>query len=368
MSVGTAAGSITAAGQGTTSNVSINMLSGTFIAPEDPKAPAGTSTGVMSSTTIDTITSTGMVSTGSISGMSVGTAAGSITAAGQGTTSNVSINMLSGSFTAPEDPNVPAGTPTGMMSNTTINTITSTGTVSTGSISGMSVGTAAGSITSAGQGTTSNVSIGTLSGLFTAPMDQTAGSGVTSNTTIDSITSTGIVSTGIISGMSVGAIDDGGTIAAEKTVNNLQIDVLNGGNFSAGEFQIVTAKKVIAEEVKLVEPTATRTLKLSAVPGFDRPASYRFYYDGSGGGNAKVTARIDAGTVSNPRGDFSLLTDTVGTSGSGGTGIDLAALYGAGKATLRNVVVAGDLTPGDAKPAFVGLLATTPGGVQLPDD
>src|SRR5262249_44509405 len=108
-----------------------------------------------------------------------------------------------------------------------------------------------------------------------------------------------------------------------------------------------------------------RTLKLSAVPGSSRPESYRFYYDGSGSGNAKVTARIDAGGVSSPRGDFSLLTDTVGVPGSG---IDLAGLYGAGKASLRNVVVAGDLPPEAAKPAFVGLPSTTPGGVQLPDD
>src|SRR5262249_42108012 len=124
---------------------------------------------VMSSTTIGTVTSTGVVSTGSISGMTVVTDAGSIKAAGQGTTTGVSIGTLSGSFTAPEDPTAPAGTPTGVMSNTTINSITSTGVVSTGSISGMTVVTDAGSIKAAGQGTTTGVSIGTLSGSFTPP-------------------------------------------------------------------------------------------------------------------------------------------------------------------------------------------------------
>src|SRR5262249_41548007 len=107
-----AGGSVKAAGQGTTTNVSVGTLSGSFTAPEDGNAGSG----VMSNTTIDSITSTGVVSTGSISGMTVGTAAGSITAAGQGTTSNVSIGTLSGSFTAPEDMNAPPGTPTGVMS------------------------------------------------------------------------------------------------------------------------------------------------------------------------------------------------------------------------------------------------------------
>src|SRR5437667_367280 len=131
-----------AAGQGTTSNVSIGTLGGSFLAPEDTTAGSG----VMSDTTINSITSSGMVSTGSISGMSVGTAASGsfITAAGQGTTSGVSIGTLSGSFTAPEDLTAPAGTTTGVMSNTNINSITSTGTVSTGSFSGMAVGTASG--------------------------------------------------------------------------------------------------------------------------------------------------------------------------------------------------------------------------------
>jgi hypothetical protein len=79
-----AGGVVTAQGQGTTSNVSIGTLSGSFTAPEDGAAGSG----VMSGTTISSITSTGMVSTGSISGMTVGTAdsGSTITAQGQGTT------------------------------------------------------------------------------------------------------------------------------------------------------------------------------------------------------------------------------------------------------------------------------------------
>jgi hypothetical protein len=225
-------GKVTAQGQGTTSNVSIGTLGGSFTAPEDGTPGSG----VMSNSTINSMTSTGLVSTGSISGMSVGsTASGSsITAAGQGTTSNVSIGTLGGSFTAPED-----STPgSGVMSNSTINSITSTGLVSTGSISGMSVGsTASGSsITAAGQGTTSNVSIGTLGGSFTAPEDGTPGSGVMSNSTINSMTSTGLVSTGSISGMSVGSTASGSSITAagQGTTSNVSIGTL-GGSFTAPE-------------------------------------------------------------------------------------------------------------------------------------
>jgi hypothetical protein len=220
MSVGSNAGSITAAGQGTTTNVSIGSLSGSFTAPEDSNAGSG----VMSNTTIDSISSTGVVSTGSISGMSVGSNAGSITAAGQGTTTNVSIGSLSGSFTAPEDSNAGSG----VMSNTSIGSVSSTGVVSTGSISGMSVGSNAGSITAAGQGTTTNVSIGSLSGSFTAPEDSNAGSGVMSNTTIDSVTSTGTVSTGSISGMSVGSNAGSITAAGQGVASDVAIGTLSG--------------------------------------------------------------------------------------------------------------------------------------------
>jgi hypothetical protein len=192
----------------------------------------------MSQTTINSITSTGSVSTGSISGMTVGTtdSGSSITAAGQGTTTNVSVGTLGGSLTAPEDPNAPPGETTGVMSQTTINSITSTGSVSTGSISGMTVGTtdSGSSITAAGQGTTTNVSVGTLGGSLTAPEDPNAPAGETtgvmSQTTINSITSTGSVSTGSISGMTVGTTDSGSSITAAGlgTASSVSITRLGG--------------------------------------------------------------------------------------------------------------------------------------------
>jgi hypothetical protein len=387
-------GVVTAQGQGTTSGVSIGNLSGSFTAPEDSTPGSG----VMSNTTIGTVTSTGMVSTGSISGMSVGTAMGSITAAGQGTTSGVSIGNLSGSFTAPEDSTPGSGT----MSNTTIGTVTSTGMVSTGSISGMSVSSAAGSITAAGQGTTSGVSIGNLSGSFTAPEDSTPGSGTMSNTTITSITSTGTVSTGSISGMSVGTADSGSsitaaglgtatnftattfggalTVKADSTpgsgiLNNAAIGtLLSTATLTAGHFNIVTVKHT-APVVNFIEQpfgaqAVTRTLAVTPHLGGAIP-DYAFYYDGTTSGDPRVVVQIVGGTSANF--DLGVTTSTPTLSPSG---FDLAGLYSntANMATgVHNVVIGGNLLfgPNQVPPgavSFFNLPVNTPGGVQLPQD
>src|SRR5262245_51837975 len=78
-------------------NVNIGTLAGALSAPEI--APGS---GNISDATIGTIAPTGSVSAGHISGMTVTEANGPIKAAGQGTTTNVSIGTLSSSFTAPE--------------------------------------------------------------------------------------------------------------------------------------------------------------------------------------------------------------------------------------------------------------------------
>jgi hypothetical protein len=175
MSVTSNSGSITAAGQGTTDNVSIGTNSGSFTAPEDGSAGSGT----MSDTTVGT--NTGTISTGSISGMSVTSNSGSITAAGQGTTDNVSIGTNSGSFTAPEDGSAGSGTMSDTTIGTNTGTI-STGTISgmsvtsnsgsitaagQGSISGISIGSLSGTVaaqadSTPGSGTLNNSFIGTL--------------------------------------------------------------------------------------------------------------------------------------------------------------------------------------------------------------
>jgi hypothetical protein len=324
--------SVKAAGQGTTSNVSIGTLSGSFSAPEDSNAGSG----VMSNTTINSITSTGTVSTGSISGMTVGTAdsGSSITAAGQGTTSNVSIGTLSGSFSAPEDSNAGSG----VMSNTTINSITSTGTVSTGSISGMTVGTAASgsSITAAGQGTTSNVSIGTLSGSFSAPEDSNAGSGVMSNTTIGTVTSSGSVSTGSISGMSVGSNAGSITAAGQGTTSNVSIGTLSG-SFSAPEDS--NAGSGVMSNTTINSITSTGTVSTGSISGMTV---------GTADSGSSITA-AGQGTISNVsllNLAGSLTAEQDSTPGSGAlSDIVIGTLATTGKvqgATASNVTIGVD--------------------------
>jgi hypothetical protein len=221
-----AGGTVTAQGQGTTSDVTIGTLDGTLQALEDSTPGSG----IMTDTSIDTIGSCGVVSTGSISGMKVGTtdAGSSITAAGQGTTSDVTIGTLDGTLQALEDSSAGSG----IMMDTTIDEIGSTGVVSTGSISGMKVGTTDGgsSITAAGQGTTSDVTIGTLDGTLQALEDSSAGSGTMTDTSIDNIGSTGVVSTGSISGMKVGTTDAGSSITAagQGTTSDVTIGTLDG--------------------------------------------------------------------------------------------------------------------------------------------
>jgi hypothetical protein len=54
--------------------------------------------------------------------------------------------------------------------------------------------------------------------------------------------------------------------------------------------------------------------------------------------------------------------------GVAGKGINLGGLYAVGQAFIRNVVIAGDLTPAAANPGFFSLPSTTPGGIDLPLD
>jgi hypothetical protein len=132
----------------------------------------------------------------------------------------------------------------------------------------------------------------------------------------------------------------------------------------AGHFNIVSATNS-APIVNVIEGSVTRTLKLAAVGSGSLPQTFGFFYDGTGSGNPVVTVQVNAGTNTNVRYDVSLLTDTVGIAGKG---INLGGLYAVGQGFIRNVVIAGDLTPASANPGFFGLPATTPGGIDLPFD
>ncbi len=158
MSVGTNSGTISSAGHGTTTGLTVgtNTSTGTISAPEDSTSGSGT----MTSTTITS--NAGTVSTGSISGMSVGTNSGTISAAGKGTTYNVTIGNNSGTFVAVKDSSPGSGT----MSNTTIGT--NTGTVSADTISTMTVTTIGATGTVTATETISNLSVSVVSGTLVA--------------------------------------------------------------------------------------------------------------------------------------------------------------------------------------------------------
>jgi hypothetical protein len=236
------------------------------------------------------------------------------------------------------------------------------GSISAGSISGMSVGTNAGSITSAGQGTITGINIDLNTGSVTASADDQAGSGALTSAAIGTLT--GLVTAASASNLTVNFIN-GGAIHITNDLTTLAVVTLGSADLSAGRFKVVTAMQVTVPVVNLKEPTVTRTLQLTSHGGGALPASYGFAYDGTGTGDPQVTIQLNAGSGTNVSYDLGVLTDTVGKPGSG---FDLAGLYAVGPADIRNLVVGGDLVPSLANPGFFGLPATTAGGVQLPLD
>src|SRR5438128_523636 len=103
--------------------------------------------------------------------MSVTSNSGTIVAAGQGTMNDISIGTNDGSVLAPEDSN----TGSGSLSNVVIGD--NGGTVSTGSISGMSVTSNSATIVAAAHSLLNALPICTNDGSVLAPEDSNTGSG-----------------------------------------------------------------------------------------------------------------------------------------------------------------------------------------------
>ncbi|HEY7309818.1 MAG TPA: hypothetical protein VH643_10710, partial [Gemmataceae bacterium] len=363
-------GSVITAGQGTTSNLSVGTNTGSISSVADTTSGTAVSgTGTMSNTTIGT--NSGSVSAGSISGMSVTSNSGSITANGQGTTNNLSVGTNSGSITAMEK--MVSGTAvsgTGTMSNTTIGA--NSGSVSSGSISGMSVTSNAGSITAAGAGTITDLSVGNNSGTIDAVADSANGSGELSDTSIGTLSTTGKVGADNANNLSIGTF--AGSVQITNLLDDFSTDtVAASANLAAGQFGVLTAQHV-AGAVNFVTPTVTRTLSVSPHSPGDAVPDYGYYYDGTGVGDPIVVVEVNVGSTPV---SYDLRV-TTNTATSNGNGFDLAGLYSVdangnlGAATgIHNVVVGGDLLVG-AVPAgaisFFNLPANTVGGVQLPQD
>jgi hypothetical protein len=343
----------------------------------------------------------------------------------------VTIGTNTGSFSTVEE--MSSGTAvsgTGVMSDTTIGT--NSGSVSAGSISGMSVTSNSGSITAAGQGTATNVTIGTNTGSFSTVEEMSSGTavsgtGVMSDTSIGtnsgsvsagsistmsvtsnsgSITAAGV---GSISGVSIGSLS--GTLAAQAdttsgsgALNNAFVGTLTTTGqllaATAANITITTAAGKVHVSNTLTSLNAGTVLgtanltaghftlvtaqHASPVVNFIEPTvtrtlaltphtgttvpDYGFYYDGSAAGDPKVVVQINTATPVS----FDLGA-TTSTSTSAGAGFDLAGLYSAGNVQtgVHNIVVGGNLLL-NAVPAgavsFFQLPSTTPGGVQLPND
>jgi hypothetical protein len=106
------------------------------------------------------------------------------------------------------------------MSDTTIDSIGSTGLVSTGSISGMSVATtdSGSSITAAGLGTIDNITINKHAGTLSAKKDNNPGSGSLTNANFGTLTSTGIINAD--TGTKINIATVGGTVQVTSTLSN----------------------------------------------------------------------------------------------------------------------------------------------------
>ena len=241
MSVTSNSGSITANGAGNMTGIHVgtNTSSGLIKAVEDSHVAHGARSGVILNSAVGV--NLGHVFAGAFSHMKVGTNAklASIRAAGQGTTTSLSVGTNSGSITAAED--TMSGTAvsgTGVMSSTTIGS--NLGTVSAGSISGMSVTSNSGSITANGAGNMTGIHVGTntSSGLIRAVEDSHVARGARSGVILNSAVGVnlGHVFAGAFSHMKVGTNAKLASIraAGQGTTTDLSVGT-NSGSITAAE-------------------------------------------------------------------------------------------------------------------------------------
>jgi hypothetical protein len=374
MSVTSNSGSIAAAGAGTMTHVHVDTNSGSINAKEDHKGngKAVEGTGVM--TNINIGANWGKVFAGSMFGMKVHAnhKGGWIKAQGQGTTSGLSVGSNGGSITAVEETATVSGTPTavpgtGVMSNTTIGTVNAggsttgnSGTIAAGSISGMSVTSNSGSIAAAGAGTITHLQVGTNSGSIKAKVDTSGGSGALNGIKIGQLTMTGTVSAANANNLAINTVE--GSIQITDSLSNLTVGtVASSATISAGKLGVVTAQTA-GPSVTFVQGGVTRTLSLTSHSGMALPASYEFYYDGTGTGDPNVTLYFNTASTKGVGFDVGVVTNTVNEPGSG---FDLAGVYAAGQAGVHNVVVGGNVL-GPSVPASAGRATISHGTLRIP--
>ena len=169
-------------------------------------------------------------------------------------------------------------------------------------------------------------------------MDTSGGSGALNNITIGQLTITGTVSAATANNLAINTVE--GSIQVTNSLSNLTVGtVASTATISAGQLGVVTAQTA-GPIVTFVQGGVTRTLSVTSHNGMALPATYEFYYDGTGTGDPNVTLYFNAASKSGVGYDVGLLTNTVNVPGSG---FDLAGVYSVGQAGVHNIVVGGNL-------------------------
>jgi hypothetical protein len=383
------------------------------------------SSGTISGATVGSVGSTGGISGGSLTGITVtGDMGGTIVAQGAGTISDICMGSLSGSVQAIEDNNPSSGT----ISGATVGSVGSTGSISGGSLTGITVtGDMGGTIVAQGAGTISDINIhGNLKGRVEAKVDSHAGSGkigtltagkvdgkvigkdidllsiagsvggsikasgAIGQATINTVAAGGTVTSSSVNSLSVS--NDAGTVSVTNTISSANIGTIAGtgslaagtlsslkvsgaisGNLSADYVGTTDGENVSADGTtvfKITQAGVERRIVaipvngLTAMPG---GVKFNYVYDGASGTNPQVAVRVTNGDPTTSADDVPFDLELITNSANE---FDLARLDANGTSDIRNVVVQGNIlskVTADTASIF-GLPAAAAGGVQLPLD
>ena len=363
---GDVTGTVSASGAGVITNVTVGgNVTGTIAAPEDPKSPTtsgsitgltvgsstggGTVSGTISTGTLSMSTITGNV-TGKVSTSGAGVimgvmidgsvaAGGSVIAMSDSSMGSGNINGLTvvggvaGLISAPEYQNTLAGTVNGgsitnlLIGNTAGGTTTSatvSGTISTGTLSQSTItGDVSGTLFASGAGVITNVTVGgNVSGTIAAP---------------ETVSGSTVVGAGSISGLVVGSTSGGGTVSGTITTGTLASSTITGnvsGKVSASGAGVITNVSVggnVSGTISAPEDTSA--------------------------GSGNVTGLKVGGSLTG-----TVTTGTVTSATIGGSVGSTGKVVATGAGLITSLTVVGDVQ--GTIQTFVDFQQTTPGTVQ----
>jgi len=358
------AGSITAGSSitvtGTLSNSSIGTNAGTI--------RAGSISGM---SVTDNSSGGSILVSGSITSLNVITNSGAISLAGTGTASNVSISTNNGTFEVGQTDNPDAGAITsstvgtnngtvsaGTISGMTVTLNNTNGSLLAGSMSGLKVTENAGRIFAHGQSTISNTSIGTNSGTVSAGSISTmtvssnsgsisaAGAGTTSDVTIGNNSGTFV------------AVYDGSTLSGTMTHTSIGS---NSGTVKAGDLNALTDGNLDAGEmVDTIIGTNNGTISTGAINNMALTTNKQSVLAGSMSG-LKVTE--NAGRIF-AHGQSTISNTSIGTNSgtvSAGSISTMTVSSNSGSISAAGAGTTSDVTIGNNSGTFVAKEDSNPG-------